>query len=127
MTKTFWTHRAPAIAWALLLFALSSIPDLSSPIHLTKWQDKIDHFIAYAIFGALVLRALSVNRPAASNREFALTLTAAILYGATDELHQYFVPGRYMDYKDLTADAVGVFVGAVFYMWLSRRRSRKAA
>ena len=32
-------------------------------------------------------------------------------FGVTDELHQWFVPGRVADVRDLTADAAGALVG----------------
>ena len=37
----------------------------------------------------------------------------SVLYGITDELHQYFVPGRDCSIFDLTADAIGGFSGAL--------------
>jgi len=36
----------------------------------------------------------------------------AAAYGATDELHQYFVPGRQADVADLLADAIGAIAAA---------------
>jgi VanZ family protein len=38
----------------------------------------------------------------------------AVLYGASDEIHQYFVPGRVCDIFDLVADSIGGFIGAFF-------------
>ena len=119
----FWSYRAPAIAWALVLFTLSSISDLPSPFHVSKWDDKLDHFVAYAILGALVLRAVAMHRPLPNARDFKITVVLGVLFGMADELHQYFVPGRFMDYKDFVADAVGVIAGAMFYAWLSERRA----
>jgi len=119
----FWSHRAPAIAWALILFILSSIPDIPSPIHFGSWDDKLQHFVAYAILGALVLRATTMNRDLPNGRHFKLTLALAVLFGATDEVHQYFVPGRFMEFNDFVADAAGVMAGALFYLWLCKCRS----
>lgn len=44
----------------------------------------------------------------------------ATLYGALDEIHQYFVPNRYADFFDLVADAIGAVYGArlVHVLWL---------
>ena len=121
----FWSYRAPAIAWALVLFVLSSISDLPSPLHISKWDDKLDHFAAYAILGALILRAMMVERPAPDARMLWITVALGTFFGVTDELHQYFVPGRFMDDKDLVADAAGVIAGALFYRWWCRHRSLK--
>lgn len=123
MKNKFWPYLAPAIAWALVLFILSSISHLPSSHYLGNWEDKVDHVAAYAILGALVLRALTMNREVPGARDMKLTLALGIFYGVTDEFHQYFVPGRFMDNKDLVADAVGVIAGMLFYLWLCKRRS----
>lgn len=35
-----------------------------------------------------------------------------ILYSASDEIHQYFVPGRYVSMIDLLCDGIGGMIGA---------------
>jgi VanZ family protein len=46
----------------------------------------------------------------------AIALTTA--YGATDEIHQLFVPGRSAEIYDLFADAIGGGIGAVVcWLW----------
>jgi len=120
--NNFWSYRAPAIAWALILFTLSSIPKLQSPFHFSKWDDKLNHLAAYAILGALVLRALPRASGTLPNaREVRLAAVLGILYGLFDELHQYFVPGRFVEFNDFVADAIGVMIGAGFYLWLCQR------
>ena len=51
----------------------------------------------------------------------------ATLYGAFDEVHQGFVPGRTRDVRDWLADAMGA-AAAVVAVWLSAilLRSRRA-
>jgi VanZ family protein len=101
---TLWL---PVAAWAALIFALSSIPGLSTG--LGTWDvvlRKAAHITEYAILGALLMRAL--DRP-------AVAATLAIAYAATDELHQHFVPGRAGTMVDVAVDAVGVVLGVVLY------------
>jgi VanZ family protein len=95
-----------------LLFVLSSMPDLpSGPPGLT---DKHAHSIAYAVLGGLLLRALSGAAWAGITwRRVAAAVALSTLYGVTDELHQWFVPGREASLADLAADAVGAGVAAV--------------
>ena len=106
----------PALAWAALIFALSSIPDLGTG--LGGWDlvlRKIAHAAEYAILGALLVRATG-----RSGLAFAL----GTLYAVSDELHQSFVPGRLGSPLDVAIDAAGVAVGVV--LWQSVRARRLA-
>jgi VanZ family protein len=93
----------PVVAWAGLIFALSSIPDLGTG--LGTWDlvlRKGAHAAEFAVLGFLLLRALG--------RE-AVALGLGIAYAASDELHQHFVPGRQGSVLDVALDSVGVAVG----------------
>jgi VanZ family protein len=103
----------PVVAWAAVIFALSSIPSLSTG--LGTWDTilrKGAHLTEYAILGGLLYRALG--------RE-PLALAVGIAYAATDELHQYFVRGRHASPVDVAIDAVGVAVGMLIWLRLRER------
>ena len=113
-----WT---PAVLWAGVIFWLSSRPTLPGPDvpHL----DKAAHFGAYAVLGALL--AFATDR-----RGLPLALAAAlgVLYGALDEVHQMYVPGRSPDPLDWAADTAGVAAACVLYsLWRSRRAPARTA
>jgi hypothetical protein len=100
----------PVVAWAALIFALSSIPDLGTG--LGGWDlvlRKTAHFAEYAILGALLARAL-YN---ATATWAWLAWVAGAVYAASDEFHQHFVPGREGSPLDVAIDAVGVAVGVL--------------
>jgi len=102
----------PVLAWAGLIFALSSVPDLGTG--LGGWDlllRKLAHVGEYAVLGALLLRALHRPLPA-----FAL----GVAYAASDELHQHFVPGRRGSPVDVLIDAVGVAIGVLAWRRLAR-------
>jgi VanZ family protein len=91
------------VVWAGVIFALSSIPSLST--HLGTWDTilrKGAHMTEYAILAVLLARA-SGSRPAA----FVL----AVAYACSDEWHQTFVRGRHGSPIDVGIDAVGVLIG----------------
>jgi VanZ family protein len=103
----------PVVAWAAVIFTLSSIPSLSTG--LGTWDTilrKGAHLTEYAILGGLLYRALG--------RE-PLALAVGIAYAATDELHQYFVRGRHASPVDVAIDAVGVAAGMLIWLRLRER------
>jgi hypothetical protein len=103
----------PVVAWAALIFGLSSIPSLSTGLGL--WDTilrKGAHVTEYAILGALLLRALGRELPA---------FLAAVAYAATDEFHQHFVRGRHASPIDVGIDATGVALGLLtIRVWTAR-------
>lgn len=103
---------APVVLWAALIFALSSIPSLSTG--LGAWDlvlRKGAHVAEFAVLGALLARAL--------RREPAAVLLGS-LYAATDEVHQAFVAGRQASALDWVIDTVGVVAGAALFARVSR-------
>jgi VanZ family protein len=103
----------PVVAWAALIFVLSSIPDLGTG--LGGWDlalRKLAHAAEYAVLGLLLARALGNERAA---------LILGIAYAVSDELHQHFVAGRVASPLDVLVDAVGLAVGiyVVGRRWLS--------
>lgn len=103
----------PVVAWAAVIFALSSLPSLSSG--LGTWDlilRKAAHVTEYAVLGGLLYRALGREAPA---------LAAGIAYAATDELHQHFVGGRHASVVDVGIDAVGVALGMLVWLRLRAR------
>ena len=111
----------PALLWALFIFALSSRTRL--PVALPGSTDKLAHLAAFLVLGAgLAWGAVSTGSAP------ALPVLLGLLYGAADELHQRFVPGRSPDPLDWLADAAGVLLGvAIFYPLFARRTSRRGA
>lgn len=94
-----------------VIFTASSMSDPGAPPG--GLSDKSAHVAAYAALGATLVRALAGGRSAGMTvRRIGLAFVLATAYGATDELHQRFVPGRHPDLLDLVADAGGGFAGA---------------
>ena len=106
---------APVVAYMALIFFVSGLSTL--PPVPTDPSDKTLHFVAYFVLGVLTVRASHRGLPAHLTRRGALlAVLIAIGYGAFDEAHQYFVPGRTADVLDLLADSAGV-VAALVVCW----------
>jgi VanZ family protein len=57
-----------------------------------------------------------------------LAVAIAVAFGAADEWHQGFIPGRSTDPADWRADSVGAAGGAIIFALFSRiRTSRQRA
>ena len=83
-------------------------------------MDKVLHIGGYSLLGFLFFRAYRSSWPSASGwRTANASLLSAGFYGMTDEIHQYFVPGRSADPWDLVADMIGAMLGVMAYhAWL---------
>lgn len=123
MTR-LWPWVAVA-AYLATIFYLSSqtnpLPELT-----TRFWDKGLHFAEYGGLGALLLFAL--RRSGVGVRAaLAAAAAGASLYGATDELHQAFVPGRSCDLLDWTSDTLGGAAGAALLALALRLRDATAS
>lgn len=133
-------HWIPFAAWAAMIFGLSCIPGNDLPPapslleYLKGWiqPDKAVHLILYGGFGWLALRAFVLGHP--SRGLLGVSLLAVILvsaYGATDEWHQRFTPGRSCELFDWVADTCGgllaVVIAAPIYAALRRAGRLPAA
>jgi VanZ family protein len=117
----------PALAYAGLIFWLSSRPD-PLPFVPRPWlsQDKVLHAVEYAVLGGLVVVALWLLR-VRPGMALLLGVVLASAYGASDEIHQSFVPGRDADVLDWVADTLGAAAGAGLAFAVLRRRGSQAS
>ncbi len=105
----------PIFLYGVLIFIQSSGP---APVRLPDILsfDKLLHMAAYAVLGAMFLRALRTlplrEHPV---RILVLSVMLSALYGFSDELHQYFVPARQADLMDALADTLGSIAGVWIY------------
>jgi len=113
--KKFSLYWLPVIIYAAAIFVFSSQSAINAP-EVFPYSDKLLHFLEYAIFGFLLLRALcSTGAVSVGVGLRAIAVILAVIYGLSDEIHQHFVPGRAMDMMDFLSDSVGALVGQSFY------------
>lgn len=112
---------AAVIVYAGFLFFLSSLSlPLPLPFAPVVGLDKVTHLMAYGLLSYLLFRALHVTFHRAALWRIALAAAVlATLYGASDEVHQLYVPNRQTEILDLVADGIGAFLMAGI-CWMRR-------
>lgn len=139
--RIIWT--GITILWMVVIFSFSAKPAVQSTemstsvgkmicrifVHdFSSWSDekqeelaaKIDHPVRkcahaseYALLGALVLLT-ACTYANMSPKTVAAAVIISVLYAASDEFHQRFVPGRSCQFTDVLIDSAGVMVGVGF-------------
>ncbi len=104
--KIYLFYWVPIVFYSAIIFWLSSrTAVLEMPGHL----DKILHFIEYFIFAFLLWRAIARECFWSFKARTAIGVALiASAYGASDEFHQMFVPGRSASIRDWFADVAGI-------------------
>jgi len=102
----FW---GPPLLYACLIFYMSAQSELRiAGRRLLVW-DKMAHLFEFGLLALLLFRAW-IHYPVRSAFAWRNVLWVAILvslYGASDELHQLFVPNRCADIMDWVVDTLG--------------------
>jgi len=99
----------PALLWMGLIFFLSG--RTGGELHsLFPFINNFNpgHVAAYYILALLYYAALSKT---GHSRPYLKAFVLCLIYGITDEIHQFFVPTRYPDVFDLGRDLLGAITG----------------
>lgn len=116
------------LVWMAVIFAFSTLPGKETAGPPPLWyfiERKGAHVVEYAVLTVLAFRffQLSFYREALG-RVLLLSALFALTYGATDELHQYFVPGRGARFSDVVIDGLGVLLSAFLIVLFYRNKNR---
>ncbi len=123
--RRFIFYWLPVILMCAAIFRQSSFPSFQAELFFPH-QDKLLHLAAYGLMAFLTARALTCERPGTGKFKIPMfAIGVSILFGLSDEIHQAFVPGRFPDIWDWTADILGSGIGAWIFFNLNNRRSRK--
>ena len=147
--RTFVQYWLPLLLWMALIFSASSdsgsfqrssriiapfvhwlIPGLSEAgVHsIVVLVRKGAHVTEYAVLASLVLRLMA--RPSANPMRIwrwsdaIRTLLVVLLYAASDEFHQSFVPTREACIRDVLIDTLGGFLALILLWFVGRWRKR---
>ena len=109
----------PALATAGFIYWLSDGPLPEGTLPSFRFSDKAAHALAYGFLALTLLPALRIGAGLPRRITVRRALLLAVMYGAFDEVHQGWVPGREKDIGDFLADAAGASVAALAanYYW----------
>lgn len=111
---------------------LSEFTQLEKAMLIDKLVRKSAHFSEYALLGVLTLNASHLligsylyrkRKPAIKIIVYILSaLVWCFLFACTDEVHQYFIPGRYCSFLDVMLDTCGSLTGIMLFHILFRKK-----
>ena len=119
-----WFEKHYKISWLITILIAVIIFYLSSKtFHGTAISGKINigifyHFFVFFYFSFFLLISLMKGNINKKLLTFALFL--AILYGISDEIHQFFVPGRDSAISDILIDSSGILLAGTLYSYRLR-------
>lgn len=150
LNKKIFISWVPVVIWMLIIFSLSAQPatesnglsknvtkmiveiigkivpfdiesstatDLVSQFnHIIR---KFAHFSVYLVLGVLVINAFRKGG-ISGYKLFAYSIIFCVIYAASDEIHQLFVPGRGCQLKDVIIDSLGALSGSLLYAMFLR-------
>jgi VanZ family protein len=112
------------VFWAAGIFWVSSIPESGLPPNMGLWTN-VGHFSEYLVFAVLISLTLS-KQGRALWKTALLAIVISSLYGASDEIHQWFVEGRCTDVFDWLTDTAGALVGTAIVVLVIHALKRRA-
>jgi len=128
MNPINWFEKHNKISWLITLIIAGIIFYLSSKTFTGKGVPTSNilsifyHFFAF-FFLALFL-SFSLIKGKTKNKYFIfIIILISIAYGILDEVHQYFVPGRYCCFQDVLTNSAGIIFSTCFYFFSFRRKN----
>ena len=80
---------------------------------------KLAHFSLYTLVGILIMSLMSTYKIELIKR-ISISLLTGVLYAISDEVHQFFVPGRGPMAQDVFLDSLGVIFGILIVIGIIR-------
>jgi len=103
------------VIYSAIIFYVSSWQRIAVPLSNFDF-DKLIHVFEYMPFGFLLARGythtININN---KTTIFISVAFVTLIYGMSDEVHQFFVPGRDASVFDVVADSVGGILGCWIY------------
>lgn len=120
--KKILVHSIP-IAYMGAIIYLSHLPGSDIDLPMIPYIDKLYHGLEYAILTGLIVLSFLIETRYTIKQIFFPVLVFISLFALSDEIHQYFVPGRSSSGYDLLADIAGCIFVLILFRYMKFRRS----
>lgn len=108
---------------AIEIFAFSSISGNAISPEGNVWFSRIYHMSIFFLFNFFLL--ILIQRDKKINfRNAGITLIISLIYAASDEIHQIFVPFRGPGIDDFLTDCIGIFFSIIIFIYYRIKISR---
>lgn len=85
---------------------------------------KVAHFSIYTLLGILVMAFMHTFKGRSFYQKGLTAFLFCFIYAFSDEFHQWFIPGRSSEFRDVCIDSLGALTGILF-VWGSIKLYRK--
>lgn len=122
-----WFEKHNKISWTITLIGAIAIFYVSSLTFETiSYKPSIIsilyHILAFFCFAFFLL--ISLVKGKEKYLIFSLAILISIIYGISDEIHQFFVPGRACTIFDVGLDSIGILFASMIYLISIKFRKR---
>ena len=106
------------------------IPIIEQEEIISNYQNIVRTFAhgsIYFILGLFLAAAISQIEKIKTLKTVYISFSVSAVYSLSDEIHQYFVPGRAFQLSDIAVDCIGAVIGAIvaaFIMFFVKNRNR---
>ena len=101
------------LVMASIIFYVSSL-SFSGTEGGISYKSYIYHFTAFSYLALFLLISLSKGKY--NKLLILIAVFIAIIYGISDEIHQYFVPNRFPSLIDILTNSIGILITGIAYL-----------
>ncbi len=131
--RSLWSSRSGVfcllLVWMAVIFSFSMLPGKETAGPPPIWyfiERKGAHVFEYALLTILSFRFFELSfRRESVLAVLGLSMAFALMYGMTDELHQFFVPLRGARFSDVLIDGLGVLLASVVIIFVRKTKTAR--
>ncbi len=119
MFSNQWSQKSSNVSGKTIRFILDklSITENMDKVQIDKLVEKLQtpirklaHFSIYALGG--IISFIFINEYNLKHgKKLLFALAICVIYAIVDEIHQYFIPGRSCEIRDVLIDSTGAILG----------------